>query len=115
NVTFQGPKNRIFCTKKCGDRYSRRIRKRTERARMRDALIDKIDPYKVFEKHQWVCAHCGCDTPRHLRGSIEPNSPELDHITPLSKGGKHSYDNVQLLCRLCNLIKSDSLPETVPI
>ena len=34
-------------------------------------------------------------------------SLELDHIIPLSKGGKHTRSNVQPLCRTCNASKSD--------
>jgi 5-methylcytosine-specific restriction endonuclease McrA len=34
---------------------------------------------------------------------------EMDHIIPLSKGGKHTLDNVQPLCRKCNREKGAKL------
>lgn len=36
----------------------------------------------------------------------------LDHIVPLAKGGKHEPRNLQLLCKPCNLRKSDRDPIT---
>lgn len=46
------------------------------------------------------CNICGCDI------SIDYH---IDHIKPLSKGGTHTIENIQLLCPLCNLRKGDRL------
>jgi 5-methylcytosine-specific restriction endonuclease McrA len=45
-----------------------------------------------------LCAACACD--------LEISGFHLDHITPISKGGPHRDENVQLLCPTCNLRKS---------
>ena len=37
----------------------------------------------------------------------EYNEMEGDHIVPWSKGGKTIPDNLQMLCKRCNGLKSD--------
>lgn len=32
---------------------------------------------------------------------------EVDHITPVSQGGTHDLDNLQLLCRRCHKAKTN--------
>lgn len=32
----------------------------------------------------------------------QPNSAEVDHITPHSRGGSDNLDNLRVICRLCN-------------
>jgi len=65
-----------------------------------------IDPVKVFERDGWECYLCGIDTPKHLRGTHDPQSPEMDHIRPISRDGTHTWDNVACACRKCNQKKS---------
>ena len=36
---------------------------------------------------------------------------EFDHITPYSKGAPATVDNIQLVCRKCNLAKRDKTPK----
>lgn len=48
----------------------------------------------------YVCAECG-------RVSRHKGIFQIDHIHPMAKGGKTAAENLQLLCRSCNLKKSD--------
>ena len=55
-----------------------------------------------------VCQICG----RHIDFDCDSNSdyyPSIDHIIPISKGGEHQWDNVQLACRVCNTLKGTKL------
>lgn len=107
--TEYGKKKRKFCSTECGKKHNARIAKMTRKARTRGAESEKIDPFIVFGIYGWECFSCKTPTPKHLRGTCDDAAPELDHIIPLSKGGAHTYSNVQLLCRKCNGIKSDSV------
>lgn len=49
---------------------------------------------------QYRCAECGKKSPH--KGLFQ-----IDHIIPMSKGGKTTVNNLQLLCRPCNMKKSD--------
>lgn len=86
----------------------RRVEKARRRARERGATADRIDPLRVFARDKWTCHLCGCKTPSKLRGTYEPNAPELDHILPLAAGGQHTWSNVACCCRRCNGAKSDT-------
>jgi len=103
-----GSKRRVYCSLVCRKRSSGRIRRKSERARLRLVSVEPVNPTKVFERDGWRCQCCRKPTPRDKRGTYHPRAPELDHIIPLSKGGEHSYRNTQLLCRACNAAKSDS-------
>ncbi len=84
-------------------------RKHIHRARKYRVHYETVNPIKVFMRDGWRCQSCRVRTPQELRGKNQPQSPELDHIVPLSRGGEHSYRNTQLLCRACNMAKSNKV------
>ncbi|CDX26764.1 hypothetical protein MPL3356_60542 [Mesorhizobium plurifarium] len=102
---------RKFCGPECRKRNSDRLRTRARRAATRTLVVFAFDPIAIFQRDQWTCQACGVETPVELKGSFEPNSPELDHIIPLSRGGFHSPDNCRCLCRSCNADKGDKTDE----
>jgi hypothetical protein len=67
-------------------------------ARQAGAVIkEHIAPLIVLERDDGVCAICGDD--------VDPFHFTIDHVIPLSAGGEHSYENVQLAHRDCNTRK----------
>ena len=60
------------------------------------------------------CDNCGVETvpaKKHEKDVTPPsNETHVDHIIPKVKGGPGEPDNGQVLCRECNLEKSDNAP-----
>ncbi|NJK82259.1 MAG: HNH endonuclease [Chloroflexaceae bacterium] len=52
----------------------------------------------VYNRDQGRCVECGAS-----------DYLEYDHIIPFSKGGASTLNNIQLLCRRCNLKKGDRI------
>ena len=61
----------------------------------------------ALENGFYKCKRCGMT-------SANKKDFQIDHIVPISKGGKTVLKNLQLLCRKCNWIKSDHI-ETQPL
>lgn len=74
---------------------------------------DKIDRLAVFDFFGWVCNICGDDIDQSLRFPNE-RAATLDHIIPLSKGGRHVWENVAPAHACCNASKGDDLQDTAP-
>lgn len=53
------------------------------------------------------CAYCGCKL-GYAKGDKHPT---LDHVIPVSRGGKHSASNVVPSCLHCNCSKNAKTPE----
>jgi hypothetical protein len=106
-VTEYGKTRGRFCSDECGKRSVKRTARKRERARLRLAKVESVDPLKVFDRDGWRCQQCRVPTPRRYKGTAHRLAPELDHITALARGGEHSYRNTQLLCRSCNGAKAD--------
>lgn len=83
--------------------YERKVRRR---CRQRGVTVEKVYRKVVWERDKWVCGLCGEKVDCSLRFP-DPMSPSIDHIIPISKGGSHSYENVQLAHLGCNVGKGD--------
>ena len=55
--------------------------------------------FSIYERDGRRCRICGRRT----------NDLEIDHIIPISKGGKSTYDNLQTLCHRCNIRKGSDI------
>lgn len=96
--------NQKFCTPKCEKKHRkcRRGEGHKKRARKMGLVIENFNAKGIFDRDGWKCQICGIDTPKELRGTGLPNSPELDHINPLSLGGSHTPKNTRCACKKCN-------------
>lgn len=61
--------------------------------------FDRRDALAAYEKQHHKCAICGEE--------FKFEEMQADHIKPWSKGGHTTPDNCQMLCRDCNLKKSN--------
>ena len=55
--------------------------------------------FAIYKRDGYRCKICG--------RSQGVTSLEIDHIKPIAKGGKTTYDNLQTLCTYCNKEKGD--------
>ncbi|MBO4983778.1 MAG: HNH endonuclease [Clostridia bacterium] len=57
--------------------------------------------FSLYQRDGYRCLKCGI--------SQEYANLEIDHIVPIAKGGKSTYNNLQTLCHRCNVAKGDSI------
>lgn len=106
---------RKYCSTRCAERKHEHIksRKRIERASYNGKIDYSITLPKLIKRDNNICYLCGkeCNSNDYtykenifIAGNYYPS---IDHIKPIAKGGKHSWDNVKLAHRLCNSYKRD--------
>jgi hypothetical protein len=61
--------------------------------------VTKSLRYDVLKRDSFTCRSCGANG--------KESRLEVDHITPVSKGGKSELSNLQTLCQDCNGGKGD--------
>lgn len=76
----------------------RRVITQNRRARKLGGKLSRGLCAKLMRLQKGKCACC------HV--NLKVSKYHLDHIQPLSKGGKHADSNIQLLCAHCNSSKS---------
>ncbi len=57
--------------------------------------------FSIYERDGYQCRKCGI--------SQRYAQLEIDHIIPIAKGGKSTYNNLQTLCHRCNIEKGDNV------
>jgi len=102
-------KRNSLLKRKSRNKYNR-IRDDKQWAKLYGNKYEPISRTIVYRKHKYICTSCGvkCIHPNKDNYN-QSNAATLDHIIPKSKGGSHTYDNVTLLCRSCNIIKGDKI------
>lgn len=67
----------------------------------RSIMSDRLR-FLVLKRDNFTCKMCG-------KKAIDGAELEVDHIVPVSKGGKTDLSNLQTLCKRCNRGKGDLL------
>jgi 5-methylcytosine-specific restriction endonuclease McrA len=65
----------------------------------KNRVLTKKEKEYIRQKFGNTCSNCNKE--------YEKKYLHIDHIKPISKGGKNTLDNLQMMCVECNLIKKD--------
>jgi hypothetical protein len=103
---------RRFCSDKCMDRYFKEEYKATRKKQMKVAFVKQVYFEKIYKRDKGICQICG-QLVKHDKEPSDIMAATIDHITPLSRGGKHLPENCQLAHRICNSLKGDRLMSEV--
>lgn len=75
--------------------------------RLGSEVVESFDRAEIFNRDGWTCYMCStvCTEP----SPFDLKSATVDHVTPLTQGGKHSRANVKTACLGCNSTKQAAL------
>ena len=72
----------------------RYVHKRSKAPRFRRRVL--------FNRDGWVCQYCG--------DAVLPRTAEVEHVLPISRGGRTTWSNCVTACRRCNKKKRNMTP-----
>lgn len=106
-----------YCSSRCSNRKceGKKEKQRLQRAKQNGKIDKDITLDKLIHRDNNICGICGkeCNSDDYKKdnGTFIVGSlyPSIDHIIPLSKGGTHTWDNVQLAHMICNSIKNNKI------
>lgn len=113
---FYGSLKKKTCSDKCSKRIKAHYDNMKKRRRRKDSWTSDsstITLEKLFARDEGICWICGgrCDKDADSNDNMYPS---VDHVIPISHGGKDSWDNVKLAHRLCNTLKGAKVLEVHP-
>lgn len=75
------------------------VRRRSPEAAAASTFTDTQLYDWLKEHYKKPCSYCGAE------------ATHIDHKQPLTRGGSHSFDNLDMICEACNRAKRDRTPE----
>src|SRR4051812_8330195 len=63
----------------------------------------RFNKRSIYSRDRGMCQYC--------RKSITLHQATFDHVTPKSRGGQTTWNNITTACSSCNEIKNDRTPE----
>lgn len=83
---------------------------RRKNAKRRGARVGvKFTLQEIAERDGWKCHLCKGRVNRRLSG-VADRGPTIDHLVPISAGGRDEPSNVALAHRICNVLRRDVGP-----
>lgn len=106
--------------KRCSLECTQLLKNRDKRLTQANIVDNNITLPRLYERDGGFCYICGLKCSwedKAVRGDgtfiCGPTYPTIDHVFPLAKGGKHSWENVKLAHWVCNIRKSDEITDGV--
>lgn len=90
--------NQVCCSKRCRkalEKYRRRVSSDNKNG------ADRIGMAQLARRDNWTCHLCGGQV-NHGKFSGHQLDATIDHLVPVSKGGRHVWSNVKLAHFICN-------------
>lgn len=96
----------------CSGRFAQqRMEREADRLRLKSAIRkgaiaagELVQLSDVIDRDGVCCRLCGDPVDLRLKHP-DPMSKSMDHVVPLSRGGRHELANVQLAHLVCNMRK----------
>ena len=78
------------------------------RALFKNAFVENVSRIEVYRRDGGICGICGKVINLNIKAP-HAESLSLDHVMPLTKGGKHTYLNAQIAHYGCNSRKGNRI------
>lgn len=99
---------REYCSDTCARRRFKDDYKKQRKEQLKKAFVKPVYFSKIYMRDKGMCQICG-KLVDYNKSPEDPMGATIDHVVPLSIGGKHHPDNCQLAHRRCNSIKGTNI------
>lgn len=105
-----------YCSVRCRERSANKLKNayrsnwhRQRRIREQESEVEKINPFVVFDRDNWICWLCNTPCDRDA-SHPQPLAATVDHVVPVSKGGLHRLGNLRCAHAECNTRRGNRDP-----